>query len=125
VTNQLAANTVLTGDGGMTLYTQTANSVAATVTLCVAIYDYPPNILNLLQVPPVKLGVVAYTTTETPTAPTPISFNFNFLGAGVTKTVVAGDRIGVRVWIAASAATDAALIFDHPKFASALQLNTQ
>jgi hypothetical protein len=125
VTNQLSTNTVLTGDGGMTVYTQTANSFAATVTLCVAIYNYPPSILNLLQLPPLRLGVVAYTSVVTPTVPTPLSFTFNFLGAGVTKTMVAGDRIGVRVWIAASAATDAAIIYDDPKFASVLQLNTQ
>jgi hypothetical protein len=125
VSNQLTANTVLTGDGGMTLHTQTANGVSATVALCIAIYDYPPNILNLVQAPPVQLGVVAYTSAQAPTAPTPLSFSFNFLGTGVTKTVLTGHRIGVRVWVAASAASDAALIYDHPKYASALQLNTQ
>jgi hypothetical protein len=31
----------------------------------------------------------------------------------------------VRVWIAASATTDATLIYDHPNFASKLQLNSQ
>ncbi len=38
---KLSADTKLTGYGGMTLYTQTLGNSAATVTLCMGIYDLP------------------------------------------------------------------------------------
>jgi hypothetical protein len=125
VTPPLAAATTLTGDGGMTLYTQTSTGLAASVTICVGIYVVPASLLGLITLPPVALGVVAYTAVAWPGVPTPVSFNFNFLGAVASQLVAANNRIGVRVWIAASATTDATLIYDHPNFASKLQLNSQ
>ena len=125
VTPALGASTTLTGDGGMTLFTQTSSGVAASATICVGLYIMPASLLGLITVPPVQLGVVAYAALAWPGVPTPVSFNFNFLGAGTTQLVAAGNRIGVRVWIAASASTDVTLIYDHPQFASALQVNSQ
>jgi prepilin-type N-terminal cleavage/methylation domain-containing protein len=125
VTPPLGAATTLTGDGGMTLYTQTSTGVAASVTLCVGIYVVPASLLGLVNVAPVALGVVAYTALAWPAVPTPVSFNFDFLGLGATRLVVAGNRIGVRAWVAASAATGVQLIYDHPNFAAQLELNSQ
>ncbi|MCA1690024.1 MAG: hypothetical protein LC720_06195 [Actinobacteria bacterium] len=125
VTPPLAAATTLTGDGGMTLFTQTSTGLAASVTICVGIYVVPASLLGLITLPPVALGVVAYTGVAWPGVPTPVSFNFNFLGSAATQLVAANNRIGVRVWLAASASTDATLIYDHPNFASKLQLNSQ
>ncbi len=125
VTPPLGAATTLTGDGGMTLYTQTANGAAASATICVGLYVVPASLLGLITVPPVQLGALAYTAVAWPGAATPVSFNFNFLGTGTTRLVAAGNRIGVRVWVAASASTDLTLIYDHPQFASELQLNSQ
>jgi prepilin-type N-terminal cleavage/methylation domain-containing protein len=125
VTPSLAASTTLTGDGGMTLYAQGASGVVASATICVGIYVVPASLLGLITLVPVQLGVVAYTTVGLPGVPTPVSFNFDFLAAGATRIVALGNRIGVRVWVAAAASTDVTLIYDHPESASQLQLNSQ
>jgi len=125
VTPGLAADTTLTGDGGMTLYAQSSSGVAASATICVGIYVVPASLLGLITLPPISLGVVRYVAAALPGVPTPVSFNFNFLAGGAAKLVVAGNRIGVRVWVEASAATDVTLIYDHPQSASQLQLNSQ
>lgn len=124
VTDPQPGSTALTGQGGMTLYSQTAGGVAAGVTLCLAIYDVGGSIANLIATPPVRLGVVAYTVAQWPTQPTPISFGFDFLTGG-TVSVAAGRRIGARLWVAASSGSDIAAMYDHPSFASVLQLNSQ
>lgn len=100
-TAQQSSSVTLTGSGGTTLYSKTANGQAASVTLCLAVYDVPPSsYLNLITLPPIRLGVVAYTLAQWPTVLTPISFTFNFLGSG-TAVLPTGDRIGIRVWVAA------------------------
>jgi hypothetical protein len=125
VTNALTANTTLTGEGGMTLHTETASATGTNVTACVGIYNVPANLLTLSTAPPTQLGVVAYTSAAWPNAPTPVSFHFNFLGAGNTSVVPAGNRIGVRIWIDPSSSADVTLIYDHPSFVSELELNAQ
>jgi hypothetical protein len=124
MTGPLSTAMVLTGSGGMTLNSQTAGGVTAGVTLCLGIYDAGGSIANLISTPPIRLGVVAYTVAQWPTTTTPISFSFDFL-TGATVSVAAGHRIGVRLWVAASSAADIAAVYDHPSFASVLQLNSQ
>lgn len=123
VTAPLTQATALTGAGGMTLHTQTAGGVSASVTLCVAIYAMGANIANLVSLPPTRLGVVAYAVAEWPPAPTPLSFSFDFVTGG-TISVASGQRIGVRVWVAASSGADLVLLYDHPEYPSVLQLNS-
>lgn len=123
VTAPLTQATTLTGSGGMTLNSQSFNGTSASVTLCVGIYTTGSSIANLIAVPPTRLGVVAYTVAEWPTTPTPLSFSFDFLSSG-TIQVAAGQRIGVRVWVAAESGTDIALLYDHPSYTSVLQLNS-
>lgn len=124
VTAPLGAATALTGSGGMTLFTQSTNGVVAGATLCLAIYDVGGSIANLIATPPLRLGVVAYTVAQWPTTPTPVSFSFDFLTAG-TINLAAGHRIGARLWVDAGAGTDIATLYDHPSYASVLQLNTR
>jgi prepilin-type N-terminal cleavage/methylation domain-containing protein len=124
VTAPLGTSTTFTGQGGMTLNTQTISGVSASVTLCVAIYDVPGSILNLVALPPIKLGVVSYTLASWPTVSTPLSFTFNFSG-NVAVSVPGVDRIGVRVWVAAASGADVAAIYDNPQFVSDLQLESQ
>jgi prepilin-type N-terminal cleavage/methylation domain-containing protein len=119
----LTAPMVLTGSGGMTLVTQTAGAAAAAVTLCLGVYDVPNSIANLVVAPPTRLGVVAYTVASWPTTPTPISFSFDFL-TGSTVTLAAGHRLGVRLWAAAESGADIAALYDHPSYASTIQLNS-
>jgi prepilin-type N-terminal cleavage/methylation domain-containing protein len=123
VTAPLVSAKSLTGAGGMTLHTQSVSGVTAAVTLCVGIYATGGSIANLIAIPPTRLGVVAYAVAEWPTAPTPISFSFDFVTGG-TINVSAGQRIGVRVWVAASSGADVALLYDHPDHPSVLQLNS-
>jgi prepilin-type N-terminal cleavage/methylation domain-containing protein len=122
-TAPLTSAMLLTGSGGMTLNSQTAAGVTASVTLCLGIYE-SGSITNLISTPPVRLGVVSYTVAQWPTAPTPISFSFDFL-TGSTVTVASGHRLIVRLWLAATSGSDVAIMYDHPDYASVLQLNSQ
>lgn len=123
VTAPLSSAMSLTGSGGMTVTTQTAGGVEASATLCLGIYDAGGSIANMISTPPVRLGVVAYTMARWPTTPTPVSFSFDFLTSG-TVTVAAGRRIAVRLWLASSATTDIAVLYDHPDHASVVQVNS-
>jgi prepilin-type N-terminal cleavage/methylation domain-containing protein len=114
----------LNGNGGMTLNTQTVGGVQASITLCVAIYDVSPlSFLSLITIPPIKLGVVAYTLAQWPTTSTPVSFNFNFLGSG-TAVIPLGDRIGVRIWVAGGV-TPIQAQYDGVSADSVVQLTSQ
>ncbi len=135
VSAPLATNTTLTGEGGINLFTQTQNATSAVVTFCIAIYSVPPSdgvagsIADLLDWPPTQLGsTIAYvpptdpgTGSNWPTAASSVAFTFNFASSGVT--VSAGNRIGVRVWIAAKANTNIALIYDNPNDPTEVELN--
>ena len=124
VTAPLTSSVVLTGGGGMTVNSQTAAGVNAGVTLCVGFYDVPNSLTNLVTSPPTRLGVVAYTVAQWPTAPTPISFTFDFL-TGSTATVASGHRLGLRIWATNDSGADIAVLYDHPAYASVVQLNSQ
>ena len=119
----LTTQMVLTGSGGMTLNTQTAGGVPAGVTLCLGVYDVPNSISNLVLNPPTRLGVVSYTVAQWPTTPTPVSFSFDFL-TGSTVTVASGHRLGIRLWTTSDSGADIAALYDHPSYASAIQLNS-
>jgi prepilin-type N-terminal cleavage/methylation domain-containing protein len=128
VTNPLSSSTTLNGSGGATLYMQSATGVAVTATVCLGIYVAPQSILGL-STPPVQLGVLALANVNLPTVPTPVSFNFSGAfgtsgGQANTYTFATGKRIGIRVWIGASAG-DVAILYDHPQFASVVQVNAQ
>jgi len=124
VSGPLTMALILTGSGGLTLNSQTLNGVAASVTLCVAIEDVGPSTANLIANPPIRLGAVSYTLAQWPTSVTPVSFSFNFLGSG-TVSVPAGDRIGIRTWVDSSSGADLAAAYDHPSYASELELESQ
>lgn len=121
VTPGVGATETLNGNGGMTLFMQSANGVTASVTLCMALWVYPPSLLNLISLPPVEIGAFAYAVASLPTTPIPVSFTFN-VGSATTLTV--GKRIGVEVWLAAASSASAAIQYDNPSFASQLQINT-
>jgi hypothetical protein len=129
VTNQVGSSTTLNGSGGATLYMQSATGVALNVTICLGIYVAPQSLLGLFSTPPIQLGVLALANVNVPTVPTPVSFTFSGAfgtsgGQSNTYTMLAGKRIGIRVWVAASAG-DVALVYDHPQFASVVQVNAQ
>lgn len=131
-TPTLSSTTTYTGEGGLTVYTQTINGVAAHAKLCLAFYDVPGSILNLVSAPPTLIGRVSYDPATWPTTPTGASFPFNFHGtipsglrdANGNVSLVSGHRIGVRAWVDSGSAADIALIYDHPSYPSSVQLNT-
>lgn len=120
VTAPLTAPLVLTGQGGMSLTTQTLNGATASATICLGLYD-GTSLTNLSTTTP--LGVLSYTLASWPTEPTPVSFTFDFVSGG-TVTVPAGHRVLARLWVAPSSGADIALLYDHPDFSSMLQLSS-
>jgi len=123
VTPPVGQATTLTGAGALTLYSQTLGGVDASVTLCLALYDVPGSIANLVATPPTELGRASYGLTAWPSAPAPVSFSFDFRGGSGPVTVGAGHRIGLRLWPAGASGADIAAIYDHPSYSSSLQLN--
>lgn len=124
VTAPLSSSITLTGYGGLTLYTETLAGATPSVTVCVAVYDVPNSIVNMPSSPPTELGASAYSPPTWPTTPTAQSFNFQFLSSG-TATIAATHRIGVRVWPSSASGGSIAAIYDHPSYASQVQLNSQ
>jgi prepilin-type N-terminal cleavage/methylation domain-containing protein len=123
VTPPLDDPMTLTGNGGITLHTQTIDGVTAGATLCVRVYDVPNSLLNLIALPPTPLGdAAAYALGSWPATASPVSFNFDVLTSNVT--VPAGHRVGLRIWAAGSSGADLAVIYDHPSYPSSVQLNS-
>jgi Tfp pilus assembly protein PilV len=133
----LATSLTLTGSGGLTIFTQTLGGVAASVSLCVEIYDLPPSgsagsTKDILAWPPVDLGGAAdvpatdpATGSNWPEALGELSFDFNFRGSAGVVTVPAGDRIAARVWMKSSVNVPVAVVYDNPSYPAQLQLNSR
>jgi hypothetical protein len=121
VTEPLAAETKLTGAGGLSLFTQTVGGFAQAVTLCVAIYDVPQNIENLVKAPPTLIGEASYTPDAWPRVMTELAFIFRV----PTATLARGRRIGVGIWPAATSTGKIAIAYDTAAMPATLQLNTQ
>jgi hypothetical protein len=123
-TPTLSSPMKLTGKGALSLATQTVDGVDASVTLCARIYDVPGSILNLISTPPTSLGTATYTRAHWPTTADTAPFPFDFRGSNGTVTVPTGHRVGIRIWASSASGADIAAIYDHPSFASSVQLNT-
>ncbi|HWF36758.1 MAG TPA: hypothetical protein VG295_15360 [Solirubrobacteraceae bacterium] len=138
VSSPVTATTTLTGDGGLSLFSQTVGGAQAVVSFCVEIYDIPPSsgpsgtLGDILAWPPVALGGAGYvaqtdpaTGGNWPTSANQIAYIFNFRGSNGTVDIATGDRIGVRVWFKANSNTALDLLYDNPLYPTELQLNTQ
>ena len=138
VTSPVTATTTLTGDGGISLFSQTVGGAGADVSFCLEIYDIPPSggnsgsLADILAWPPVALGGAGYvgetnpaTGGNWPASPTQVSYIFNFRGSGGTVSIAPGHRIGVRLWFKANVNTALDLLYDNPTYPTQLQLNTQ
>jgi hypothetical protein len=137
VTPALTNAMTLTGNGGLTLFTQTLQSTSQTVTLCTQVYDVPPSgsagsLADIEAWRPVSLGGAAYVPPTDPTTgsnwpetQSQLSFVFNFRGSNGAVTVPTGDRIGVRVWMASTLNSAIDVIYDNPNYPAQLQLNSQ
>jgi hypothetical protein len=141
VTAPLAAQTSLTGDGALTLFSQTAGAVPAVVSFCMEVYDIPPTngaagsladiLLSGSQ--PVALGGSAYVPptdpasgSNWPSSASQTSFSFRFVSSSTTSVpVAAGHRIGLRVWAKANVWAPIDVLYDNPTYPASLQLNSQ
>jgi hypothetical protein len=83
----------------------------------------PGSISNLVATPPTGIGTDSYTQSTWPKTATSIGFSMDFLGSSPDYTVPAGNRLGVRIWAAASGGADIAAIYDHPLHPSFVQVN--
>jgi hypothetical protein len=128
-TQPLTSALNLSGNGAMTLYTNTLHGLSVSVTLCVGVYLEAPVLgildpLNLLgNNDSITLGVVAYTLSQWPAAPTPLSFTFNYMSAA--RLAAAGASLGVRIWVTASSGDDIVAHYDAPSVSSRVQINSQ
>jgi hypothetical protein len=127
VTAPLASAMTLTGDAAMNVSTQTFNGVTADVMLCVAFYNVPAGITNLVANPPTLIGTSGYDNNGNswPTSAKGMAFTLDFLDSGFGATVPAGNRVGVRIWPSTSSGADLVVIYDHPLHSGFLQVNAE
>jgi hypothetical protein len=138
VTPALGSSTTLTGWGGLSLYTQTLDGQSGhpLVSFCVEVYDVPPSgsagsLKDIYDWPPKPVGGSGYVGSTDPTTggnwPTSASqITFAFQYTQQNYTIAAGDRIGLRVWVATeSPNVPIDLIYDNPNYPAMLQLNSQ
>jgi prepilin-type N-terminal cleavage/methylation domain-containing protein len=137
VSSPVTATTTLTGDGGLSMFSQTVGGANAVVSFCIEIYDVPPSgqpgsLADILAWSPVALGGAGYvaptdpaTGGNWPTSPSNASFIFNFRGSGGSVSIAPGHRIGVRIWVKVNLNTAIDLLYDHSLYPSQVQLNTQ
>jgi type II secretory pathway pseudopilin PulG len=138
VSSPVTATTTLTGDAGISLYSQTVGSASAVVSFCLEIYDIPPSngvagsLLDILAWPPVALGGAGYvgqtdpgTGGNWPASASQVSYIFNFRGSNGTVSIAPGHRLGVRLWFKANLNAALDLLYDNPLYPTQLQLNTQ
>jgi prepilin-type N-terminal cleavage/methylation domain-containing protein len=125
VTPTLDAPKTLNGKGGLSLYTQTLSGTETGATLCLAFYEVPGDVSNLVSTAtrPTEIGRTSFTLSNWPTDVTPVSFAFDFRGASGNYTIASGKRIGMRLWLAPGGGADISLAYDHESYDSFLQLN--
>jgi type II secretory pathway pseudopilin PulG len=138
VSSPVTATTTFTGDGGISLFSQTLGNTQAVVSFCLEIYDIPPSngtagsLFDILAWPPVALGGAGYvaetdpnTGGNWPTSANQVSYIFNFRGSNGAISIAPGHRIGVRLWFKANVNAALDLVYDNPLYPTQLQLNTQ
>jgi Tfp pilus assembly protein PilV len=127
VTPPLASDTTLTGDAAMSLSTQTFNGATAHALICVAFYNVPAGISDLVATPPTLIGVAGFDNNNNnwPSTLTNLGFTLDFLDSGFGATIPSGNRLGVRIWTSSSAGADLVVVYDHPTDPSFVQVNAE
>jgi prepilin-type N-terminal cleavage/methylation domain-containing protein len=132
VSAPLTTATTFTGQGGLSMATQTVGAASAAVTFCIGLYDVPPSggvagsLQNIQGWPPVNIGTASYAPAGNwPTGTTQTAFGFNFRGTQGNVSIAAGHRVGVRIWMKNTVNAAIAVLYDHPTYPTQVQLNTQ
>jgi hypothetical protein len=108
----------------LSISTQTFNGATADAMLCVAFYDVPNSITNLVASPPTFLVSKGYSPSPShwPQSASNIAFVLQLYEAG-SATIAAGHRLGVRVWASSSSGADLVVLYDHPNHVSYVQVS--
>lgn len=136
VSPPLADSHLLTGEGTLRLYGRTWGGAESQIDLCGAVYAVPSNVSNPVAYPPVQIGRFSgrYTWPEEPDEPLPdepeparlrpLSVGVE-LGLAGLHTIPAGQRVGLRLWVAATSGDDIVLSYDHVDQQASLALRTE
>jgi hypothetical protein len=141
VSSPVTANTTLTGDAALTMFSQLAGTASAVVSFCIELYDIPPTngVLGSLAdifltgSQPNAIGGAAYVppTDQTsgsnwPSTSTQTSFAFHFTSTPTTVYVLPDNhRLGVRVSFKVNVHAALDLLYDNPNYPAGLQVNVQ
>lgn len=125
VTPPLEDDLLLTGDGGLTIFSRTTSGSEVPVTLCAQLLDAPGGAVALRSgaARVLAASALSYAVPEWPGAMTPVSFTFAVPGADLR--VEAGRRLGVRLWVSRVSRDSLVIAYDHPRLRSLLQLNVR
>jgi Tfp pilus assembly protein PilV len=116
------AESMAMSDIALSISTQTFNGATADASVCVALYDVPNSITNLVASPPTLLvrrqapqsGLTAW-----PTSASEMAF---VVDAG-DLSIAAGHRLGLRIWTSSSSEADLVVLYDHPAHVGYLQVS--
>lgn len=123
VTPPLAASMSIS-QAALSISTQTFNGATADAMLCVAFYDVPNSITNLVASPPTFLVSKGYDPSPShwPQSASNLAFVLQLYDAG-SATIAAGHRLGVRIWTSSASGADLVVLYDHPNHGSYLQVS--
>ena len=118
----------LTGTAALSLSTQTFNGVTADAAVCIAVYNVPASISNLVATRR-RSGHAEAVHQQQPRLAedarrASAMIPDKFWDAG-SYTVPAGNRLGVRIWAESSSGADLVVLYDHPLHSSFLQVNAE
>ena len=92
--------------------------------ICVAFYNVPASISNLVDNPPTLIGIAGYEhNANWPKTTSTLGIGLDFLDSAFGATIPAGNRMGIRLWTSSSSGADLVFLYDHPNHQSFLQVN--
>jgi hypothetical protein len=118
------ADPMSVADAAVRLSSQTFNGATADAMICVAFYDVPGDIGNLVASPPTFLVAKGFSPSPSawPSSSKEVAFVLELFEAG-SATIAAGHRLGVRMWASSSSEADLVVLYDHPAHVSYVQVS--
>jgi type II secretory pathway pseudopilin PulG len=124
-TRPVLQNTVLSGNATADLFTQLVGNLTGAGTICFTFYDWTIDANGKVGN---KTKLVSSGWLENPyPSGTPDEVTtgvFRYLNTGTTRTLTAGRALGVEITIDDSSVGAAAVYYDHPAFASSVQVES-
>ena len=124
-TRPVLEDTVLSGDASAQIFTRLAGNLTGNGWLCFTFYDWTIDGTGHVGT---KTKLLSFGINQNPwPSGTPQEIDTDtsrYLAAGTTRTLVAGHALGVEVTINDLSAGTEAVYYDHPAFASSIQVST-